>query len=88
MEAERIRSQAEEMLKHAKMMMNQAETAFNHAEMMLDVTTKNSSKSKKRKNLTENNDVTPVEDILKESKTMLTQGEERLKGKRSDVYIL
>ena len=87
MEAERIRSQAEEMLKHAKMMMNQAETAFNHAEMMLDVTTKNSSKNK-RKNLTENKDVTPVEDILKESKTMLTQGEERLKGKRSDVYIL
>ena len=70
------------MLKHAKMMMNQAESAFNHAEEILDSTQRNKSNNK-IKTQKENEDVIPVDVILKDNKTMLTQAEEELKGKES-----
>jgi len=97
-EAERIGllSKAEEMLKHAKMMMEEAESVFKRAEMMNqagtavnqdddevmpldDVTTEEDVSDSEERSQTENTDVAPVEDILKENKTMLTQAEGRLK---------
>ena len=98
MEARRIGllSKAEKMLEHAKMMIQRAEKMNQEDdddEMMLDddkmmldddVAAEDISYSEEISQ-TENKDVAPVEDILTENKTMLTQTEEKLKGKTSDV---